>query len=569
MSFTDLGRVPDQQPADEERPPDVGAARPRRHRVRWWVTTVLAALLVLLALVGPDRLTRATPAAFVRVPLEVVLLVPLALVLPRRARRILAVFVGLTLGLLTIVKIFDLGFYAVLDRPFDVVYDWTFVHAGVDFLTSSVGHTGTVAVIVGVALLSVAILTGMTLSVLRLTRIAERHPKGALRTAGGLGVAWVACFTLGAQLVPGVPVAADAYGRLSQIPASIKDRQEFGGQIQVDAYAHTPGSRLLTGLRGKDVMLTFIESYGRSAVDDPDYAKKIDSLLDAGTAQLKAAGYGSRSAYLVSPTAGGGSWLAHSTLLSGLWIDNAQRYSSLVGSKRFTLANAFKRAGWKTVSIMPGWTTKTWSEEALYGYDQVYGRWTMGYQGPRFNWGMPPDQYTLSAFQKDVMTPGHVPTFTEMPLVSSHAPWAPTPRMIDWNAVGDGSAFNGMPQTGKQPDAVWKNAWHDAGPVRAAYRDSIAYSLQALLGYVQHYGSKNLVLIFLGDHQAAPIVTGDGASHDVPITVVAQDPAVLDQISSWGWQDGLRPGGKAPVWQMDTFRNRFLAAFGSKTQPAK
>ena len=70
------------------------------------------------------------------------------------------------------------------------------------------------------------------------------------------------------------------------------------------------------------------------------------------------------------------------------------------------------------------------------------------------------------------------------------------------------------------------------------------------------------MLVFLGDHQPAPIVTGPNASRDVPITVVARDPAVLDRVAGWGWQDGLRPGPDAPVWPMDTFRDRFLTAFG-------
>ena len=70
------------------------------------------------------------------------------------------------------------------------------------------------------------------------------------------------------------------------------------------------------------------------------------------------------------------------------------------------------------------------------------------------------------------------------------------------------------------------------------------------------------MLVFLGDHQPAPIVTGDNASRDVPITIVAKDQAVLDQIAGWGWTDGLKPDPKAPVWQMDEFRDRFLTAFG-------
>jgi hypothetical protein len=80
---------------------------------------------------------------------------------------------------------------------------------------------------------------------------------------------------------------------------------------------------------------------------------------------------------------------------------------------------------------------------------------------------------------------------------------------------------------------------------------------------VETYGDNNLVLIFLGDHQPAPVVTGPGATRDVPVTIVARDPAVLDRISGWGWHDGLNPGPKAPVMPMNAFRDQFLTAFGS------
>jgi hypothetical protein len=146
----------------------------------------------------------------------------------------------------------------------------------------------------------------------------------------------------------------------------------------------------------------------------------------------------------------------------------------------------------------------------------------------------------------------------EIPLVSSHAPWAPLPRLIDWNDVGDGSIYDHMDQESDPPEVVWR----DPTRVRTEYRRSIEYSLNSLVSYVEKYGDDDLVLVFLGDHQPAPIVTGAGASRDVPITVVARDRAVLDRISGWGWQDGLRPGPQAPVWRMNAFRDRFLTAFG-------
>jgi hypothetical protein len=106
---------------------------------------------------------------------------------------------------------------------------------------------------------------------------------------------------------------------------------------------------------------------------------------------------------------------------------------------------------------------------------------------------------------------------------------------------------------------------------RSLYAQSIEYSLTALISFVTtfHSHDDDFVLVLLGDHQPAPIVSGPDATRDVPITIVARDPAVMDRIAPWAWQDGMRPSPDAPVWRMDAFRDRFLTAFGrsSETHP--
>ncbi|MFC4588271.1 LTA synthase family protein [Sphaerisporangium corydalis] len=553
--------LPDDATPGDEGEPAVGVRTGRRVAGR--VVTVLACLFVLFALIAPNNLSHLTPGAFVRVPLEAMLGAALVLVLPAWARRWVAVPVGVVLGLLAIVKLTDMGFYEVLDRPFDPLIDWTFLGAGVEFLTTSIGRVGAIGTVVGVGLLAIAVLVLMTLSIMRLSRLVVRHRTPATAAVVVLQVVWVGCAAFGAQIVPGTPVAALAYDRLlQQVRASLQDQKAFAAEVAVDAFRDTPGQDLLTGLRGKDVVLAFVESYGRDAIEDPEFAPQVDAVLDAGTARLRAAGFASRSAFLTSPTAGGGSWLAHSTLLSGVWIDNQQRYNDLVASKRLTLNDAFRRANWRTVGIMPG-VTREWPEGKFYGYDQIYAAKDLGYHGPRFNWGTMPDQFTLSSFQRSERDKkDRAPVMAEIPLVSSHAPWAPIPQMIDWKNVGDGSVFGPMPATGNQPDAVWS----DFRRVRTEYRRSIEYSLNSLISYVETYGDDNLVLVFLGDHQPAQLVTGAGAVREVPITIVARDKAVLDRISGWGWQDGLKPGPKSPVWPMNSFRDRFLTAFGPQPQ---
>jgi sulfatase-like protein len=528
--------------------------------------TVLAGLLVWFVLIAPNRLDLLTPGALVRIPIEGLLLVALVLVLPVRAGRVVAVVAGVALGLLMLVKILDMGFSAVLDRSFDLVLDWSFFGNAMDYLTMSMGRLAAIAIAIGVVALATALIVVITLSVLRLTRVASRYRARAAGSLAVCGVVWLTCAALGAQLVDGQPVAAwttafFAYHRALSVNASLHDHAPFSRELAVDPFRYTPNAQLLTALRGKDVVFAFVESYGRSAVEDPRIAPGVDAVLDAGTRSLRAAGFASESAWLTSPTSGGGSWLAHSTLLSGVWVDNQHRYNTLVTSKRLTLTNAFRHADWRTVAVLPD-TTGPWSDGSFYGYDKIYAAHNLGYHGPTFGWATMPDEYVLSALQRLELTTGHAPVMAEMALVSSHAPWAPLPRMIPWNDVGDGSVFDPMPATGKLVSEVWP----DPGRVRTEYGRSIQYTLSSLISYLETYGTDRTVLVFLGDHQPAPIVTGGNASRDVPITIVARDPAVLSRISGWGWEAGLKPGPRAPVWPMSAFRDRFLTAFSPEAR---
>jgi hypothetical protein len=556
----------DGQPADGQ--PAAPAPASRKRRVAGRVATVLAALLVLLALIAPDRITRLTPGAFLRIPVEGLLVATAVLLLPGRPRRVVAAVAGAVLGLLTLVTIVDFGFFAVLDRPFNPVFDWTLFGNGLDYITQSMGRGAAIGSVVAVAVILLAVPVLMTLSMVRVSGLLVRHRTATTRSVAVLSAAWVACAALGAQIVPGVPIAARSeaalvYDHARQTRESLRDPAEYAKESAVDAFRDTPADQLLTGLRGKDVMLAFVESYGRSAVEDPDFAPKVDAVLDAGTRRLAAKGFASRSAFLTSPTAGGNSWLAHATLLSGLWIDNQQRYRTLVGSDRFTLTRAFGRADWRTVAVMPA-TNGDWPEGAFYGHQKIYDARNLGYQGPPFSLGAEPDQYTLAAFQRaERDAPGRGPVMAEIPLISSHSPWTPVPRLVGWDKAGDSSTYAGMGAKEAPKAAELRSPTR----IRADYRDCIAYTLDTLISYLENYGDENLVLVFLGDHQPAPVVTGEDASRDVPITIVARDPAVLDRISDWGWQDGLRPGPGAPVWRMDTFRDRFLTAYGPGNQP--
>lgn len=573
---TGSGADPDDDPTASggttgETPKDTAPARweglrrrhPRAARGITVGTTVAAGALLLFALLVPNRVERLTFEAFLRLPSEGILLATLLLALPPKPRRITAVVSGVLLGLLTVLKMVDMGFYQVLARPFDLVLDWILFEHAAEFVRESFGRGGQILAVIGLIVLFVALLVLMTLAAVRITNLMARHRPTATRTTLVLGVAWITCVTLGVQ-VTGVPLAtkgtAEMLGnRVEQVRAGIKDGRVFRQQAAADAFADTPPDQLFTGLRGKDVLFTFIESYGRVAIDDPAMAEPIDAVLKEGTGTLEAAGFESRSGWLESPVTGAGSWLAHSTFLSGLWIKNQQRYRSLTTSDRMTLTNYFRKAGdWRTVGIVPG-VRRAWPEGKYFGLDHIYDSEHLGYRGPYFSWTPVPDQFSMEAFERlEHGKKDREPIMAEIILASSHNPWSPNARMIDWDDLGDGSVFHGIKEEGTDP----KEVWQDPERVRTEYRKSIEYSLRSLIEWMERYGDENTVLVFLGDHQPVPTVTAGSTSKDVPISIVAKDPKVLDRVADWNWTDGLKPAPTAPRWGMDTFRDRFMTVYG-------
>ena len=542
----------------------MGSGRGRARRAVAVTLTILAALLVWAALVAPDQPKYLTLSGFLRVPLEGLVLVAAAVFLPKTPRRVLAVGIGVLLTLVVVLKVINYEVFILYNRPYDPLGDTTQLGNGIETLRSLVGGTETKLIEVGAVVGTVVLAILLTVAMLRLTRVAAENRRWALQAVAGLAAVGAVCWALGAQLISHTPIASTLSAGLvvdevNAVRADIHDRSVFAADIKHDPIASTPTNRLLTSLRGKDVLLVFVEAYGQLAVQGASFSPKVDAALTQGDERLQSAGFAARSGFLTSATYGGISWLAHSSLQAGLWVNNQDRYNQLISAKRFTLAEAFKKAGWRTVDDDPS-NDRPWPQgKAFYHWDSIYNRYQVGYHGPSFTYASMPDQYIFSALQRlELGRPHRQPLFAEVDTVSSHMPWNRIPHLIGWNQVGNGSIYNRIPM-----EYNTGNFWGNPPRVKAAYGRSIVYSLNALTSFVQHYGKKNLVMIVLGDHQPLPIVSGQSANHDVPISIVAHDPKVLKQIGSWGWGPGLRPDPHAPVWPMDAFRNRFLSAFDS------
>ncbi len=540
-------------------------AGPRTRRAARITVAGLALALLWFDLVMPDRSWGFSLAAFVRLPVEILVLVAVALVLPPWPRRIVAAIAGIGLSVLTLDKLLNMAMWEEVDRAFNPLSDWSSIRPAAGVVRDAIGTTLTNVVLVviwiGIALLVVA----LTAATIHVTAVAARHRRGTVRGLAAVTAVWGLSAALSLQLTPGSPVASTsatglAVSQLRAYQSALSDPRRFTQATRSpDPEAAVPASDLLTGLRGKDVIIAFVESYGQVAVQGTSFSPGVDAVLRQQTGMLTRAGWSTQSAWLTSPTFGGISWLAHSTLESGLWVDSNQRYNELLASQRFTLSDAFGKAGWHTVADdptdNPNWKPGT----DFYHYDQLFDRLNVGYRGPKFSYSPMPDQYTLAAFQRNELAPGHKPVMAEIDLTSSHIPWAPLPAMVPWNKVGNGSIFDSQPAQSESATTVW----HSNNTVRQFYGQSVQYSMTALTSWVTELNDPNLVLILLGDHQPHTAVSGPGATHNVPISIITRAPSVLRQMSSWHWQNGLLPDPGAPLGPMDAFRNQFLNTFST------
>ncbi|MFC8366439.1 CDP-alcohol phosphatidyltransferase [Streptomyces sp. NPDC057239] len=549
---------------------DARDAHPVTARTLRRAVHVLAAALVVGALLMPNTAPGLRPDRFTRIPAEAIIGAVLLLALPRRPRIVVAALYGAGIGVLTVLNLLDIGFTEYLGRGFNVVLDWGLLDDAQAYVADSMGSTAATAAAVGAVVLALLLVTVMALATVRLGDLLARHRVRATRGALIAGTVWVTCAALGVQ-ISGVPVASDRAagalkGQTRRVVDTLRDEAAFAQEARADTFGATPPDQLVPDLRGKDVVFAFIESYGRTAVEDPLIAPGVTRVLDTRTAALAKAGYHARSGWLTSATYGGSSWLGHSTALSGLWIDNQQRYRTVTSGDHLTLTKAFRKTGaWDTVGVMPG-VRKAWPEAKWYGLDKVYDAFDLGYEGPRFSWSTMPDQYALEAFQR--LEHGRKrdrPLMSEVILTSSHQPWAPIPELVGWDELGDGSVFGAIREAGRKSSDVIA----DSTESRREYGRSIEYSLTCLTQWLERYGTDDTVLVFLGDHQPIARVSGNGASRDVPVSVVAKDPKVLEKIDAWNWTEGLRPAKDAPVWRMSSFRDRFLTAYGSTPHPTE
>jgi hypothetical protein len=317
----------------------------------------------------------------------------------------------------------------------------------------------------------------------------------------------------------------------------------------------SPQSSSLARLNRQDVYLIFVESYGTTVFDTPEFSAALRSSLIQFEAALRGAGYAIASNRLVSPTFGGGSWLAHATLASGVRLDDPVLYAQLLGSGRKLLPSYFKEAGWRAVDIMPGIKAPA-PEARAWGFDREFYAAELGYRGPSFGWFAIPDQFTLDRTTKILSGIGaERPIFSQIVLVSSHIPFSPVPPYLaDWADCADFATISksAWEEINRPPD------WTALGP---DYLKSLRYDFAVLGDWLANHLPGKALVILLGDHQPPAVVGGEVQQWTVPIHVLSRDPELVAPFIAAGYVSGVVPTQAPPHRGMETFLPSFLAAF--------
>jgi Sulfatase len=503
--------------------------------------------------------------------LEIVALFALlALFAPLRSGmvgRVLRCTVAAATSLVVVLTLGDLAIRSSLGRPLNALLDLDLLPSLVHLLRGALDDGVAALVIVGLILAGIVLFVLTLLAVGAVQRgLAEPRLRSVV-LAGALAL--IAAFglqhavpQLSTAYQPVVASASAALGVQWQVSrATLQDLAKIKQGIAADEFRDLPADRLLTRLGGADVLLIYVESYGRTALEQPRYAERLLPRLASFDQALADQDLVAASGFLTSPTVGGQSWLAHGTIQSGLWIANERAYDALVKSNRLTLTKAFAKAGYRTLAVKPA-ITMPWPEGGRFGYDRIYASDDLGYAGLPYNWVTMPDQYTLSALERFERVVQTGPLFAEVSLISSHAPWTPiAPVLDDWDSIGDGAVFSRWAQDGDPPEVVWR----DVERVRDQYALAIDYVLAVLASYAARFVDEQTLLILVGDHQPAPLITSEGPSRDVPIHVIAGDSDLLEPFRGWGMTKGMRPAG-VPLGRMDEFRDRFIGSFSEQAR---
>lgn len=322
-----------------------------------------------------------------------------------------------------------------------------------------------------------------------------------------------------------------------------------------------PAGTALAALRGRDVYLIFMESYGAVAYDNPKAVAGLAEARRRFAADLAAGGRDVVSAFVSSPTFGGASDLAHLSLLSGVDLRDPLRHDLLLTSTRPTLSTLFRAHGYRVYGLYPALSWE-WPERAFYGFDEFDEAGSLGYRGPPLGYWSIPDQYSIARFEQLHPRGGDAPPrLVFFPTITCHFPFNPVPPyQPDWQRVLTDQPFEQAEVAralAERPD------WLDMLP---GYVRMVEYTYRWLGGFLRQAEPRETLFVLVGDHQPTANISGEGARWDVPVHIVSRDPTLLKGFVDQGFRPGLDPA-RQPLGGLHDLTAMLLRGFAQPVSP--
>jgi hypothetical protein len=439
------------------------------------------------------------------------------------------------------------------NRPFNLYIDSGYLFDLYDLLKTSAqkGDFLQLAVIALTVTIGIIASSGVTLRA-----AAKAFSNNRVRnTFLGASALIVGAYLIWGEIDAKPPVMMRLGQEILSIHDQLQQEQAFLTKLKKTAQKRSIGSAPLKGLKGANVLLFVVESYGRTVFFRPRYRKAMEITMTAFAKILEQHGFKAVSSCLVSPTYGGSSWLAHATLESGLRVQNNLEDAALLHSSLPPLSTYFRKSGYRTVSVMPG-TRYPFPQGAYYDYEQVYYARNFDYRGPTFGWAPMSDQFVLDWVRRREFIKPNRPLFVRYVLISTHAAFNIQPPFVaDWDLIGDGSIYNHM------PSVHYPIYWPDLTNAGDAYLRSLDYEFTTLGDYLARYVDPHALILIVGDHQPNLQLTDVNEPWSVPIHVISGDPRLLEPFCKRGYTPGLIPDKPPPHAGMETFLPGFLQDF--------
>jgi hypothetical protein len=369
--------------------------------------------------------------------------------------------------------------------------------------------------------------------------LAYRAVPSALRSPA----AWIATATVIGVVVAG-RMQVQPFARYVSAPVfPVYQRQAhllaaafFPERFRSELPPSPPLESDLRALRGAEVKVVFLESYGATTYERDELAGAIGPARDRLERAAEAQGRKVLSAFVRAATFGGASDLSHLSFLSGIDLTDPIRHDLLLTTDRPTILDTFEKGGYTTIGLYPAMSWE-WPEVSFYSFDHYLDAPSLEYRGPAFGLWFLPDQFSMARvdelFPPD---PDGRPRFVFFPTINSHIPYQPTPPyQADWSLVTSAQPYPAEATARALADEI---DWHD---LFDGYIDTIRYTFEWLTGYQALPQPRDSIMILVGDHQPAGGITGPDASWNVPVHIITGNELIAERLRLQGFSEGMNP----------------------------